>query len=138
MEPKADKLREELVPEMLATDLAEFLVRRGVPFRETHHISGAAIKLSEDLGVPVSALTLEQLQGLHPLFDESTLTVLRDYEASVELKDSLGGTSKKQVLKQCEILTSFIEHARTSPPGFVATVEGAAAEEPPAVKKLKV
>ena len=40
------------------TDLAEYLVRKGVPFRETHHISGAAVKLSEDRGVPLSSLTV--------------------------------------------------------------------------------
>jgi hypothetical protein len=39
-----------LDPAMLATDLAEYLVRKGVPFRETHHISGAAVKLAEDRG----------------------------------------------------------------------------------------
>lgn len=40
MEPVEDKLRARLVPEMLATDIAEYLVRKGVPFRETHHIAG--------------------------------------------------------------------------------------------------
>jgi argininosuccinate lyase len=100
MEPRAEPLRSELVPEMLATDLAEFLVRKGVPFRETHHISGAAVKLSEDNGIPLSALTVEQLQSLHPLLDAEAVAVLQNYEASVELKDSIGGTSKRQVLAQ--------------------------------------
>ena len=100
MVPREEKLRAELVPEMLATDLAEYLVRKGVPFRETHHISGGAIKLSEDLGIPVSELTLEQLKGLHELFEEDVLTVLRDYECSVERKDSVGGTSRRSVLEQ--------------------------------------
>lgn len=40
MEPVEDKLKLRLVPEMLATDIAEYLVRKGVPFRETHHIAG--------------------------------------------------------------------------------------------------
>jgi argininosuccinate lyase len=100
MVPQEEKLRAELVPEMLATDLAEYLVRKGVPFRETHHISGAAIKLSEDLQKPVSELSLEQLKGLHELFDEDALTVLNDYECSVERKDSKGGTSRRSVLEQ--------------------------------------
>ena len=100
MVPREEKLRAELVPEMLATDLAEYLVRKGVPFRETHHISGGAIKLSEDLGIPVSDLTLEQLKGLHELFEEDVLTVLRDYECSVERKDSVGGASRRSVLEQ--------------------------------------
>jgi argininosuccinate lyase len=40
MEPVEEKLKSHLVPEMLATDIAEYLVRKGVPFRETHHIAG--------------------------------------------------------------------------------------------------
>ena len=40
MEPVEERLRAQLVPEMLATDIAEYLVRKGVPFRETHHIAG--------------------------------------------------------------------------------------------------
>lgn len=43
MEPVEAKLRQKLVPEMLATDIAEYLVRKGMPFRETHHIAGKEI-----------------------------------------------------------------------------------------------
>lgn len=134
MVPHSEALRSELVPEMLATDLAEFLVRKGVPFRETHHISGAAVKLSEDQGTPLSALTLEQLQSLHPLFDESALTVLRDYEASVELKDSAGGTSRRRVAEQVDTLRNFISSCRANPPAFVLTAEKS---ESPAKKAKK-
>ncbi len=41
-----DKMKAALTPDMLATDLAEYLVRKGIPFRETHHISGSAVRLS--------------------------------------------------------------------------------------------
>jgi argininosuccinate lyase len=43
--PVEEKLRQRLVPEMLATDLAEYLVRKGVPFRETHHVAGACVDI---------------------------------------------------------------------------------------------
>ena len=43
MSPVEDKLLAILVPEMLATDIAEYLVRKGMPFRETHHIAGRTI-----------------------------------------------------------------------------------------------
>ena len=62
MEPVEDKLRAQLVPEMLATDIAEYLVRKGVPFRETHHIAGAAVKMAEDRGVPLNTLTVADLK----------------------------------------------------------------------------
>ena len=51
-----------LVSEMLATDLADYLVRRGVPFRETHHVAGQAVQLAEENGVPLSSLTTEQVR----------------------------------------------------------------------------
>jgi argininosuccinate lyase len=51
MEPNAPRMRTGLVPEMLATDLAEYLVRKGVPFRETHHIAGAAVAMAEKRGI---------------------------------------------------------------------------------------
>eukprot|EP00904_Undaria_pinnatifida_P004461 jgi/Undpi1/14015/HiC_scaffold_9.g03666.m1 len=70
MTPNADNLRAQLVPEMLATDLADYLVRKGVPFRETHHISGAAVKMSEDRGVPLDSLTPSDLRTLHSAFED--------------------------------------------------------------------
>lgn len=84
-------------------------MRKGVPFRETHHVAGAAVKLAEDTGVSLSGLTLPQLQGLHSLFEADALEVLRDYKASVERKDSIGGTSRRQVLAQVQVLRSHIE-----------------------------
>ena len=99
MSPVEDKLRERLVPEMLATDIAEYLVRKGVPFRETHHIAGAAVKLAEDKGVPLDSLSLSDLQSLHPGFSDD-VSSLWSYEHSAESRDSAGGTSRRRVLEQ--------------------------------------
>jgi argininosuccinate lyase len=99
MSPVEEKLKERLVPEMLATDIAEYLVRKGVPFRETHHIAGAAVKLAEDKKVPLDHLTLADLKTLHPLFD-SDVDKLWSYENSAESRDSAGGSSKRRVLEQ--------------------------------------
>jgi len=68
--PQPDRMRAALNSFMLATDLSEYLVRKGVPFRETHHISGRAVQLAEQRGCSLFALTLEDLKGLHPLFTE--------------------------------------------------------------------
>mmetsp|Transcript_25426 Transcript_25426/g.33199 ORF Transcript_25426/g.33199 Transcript_25426/m.33199 type:complete len:470 (+) Transcript_25426:84-1493(+) len=108
--PVPDKLLEELVPEMLATDLAEYLVRKGVPFRETHHISGAAVKLAEDRGVGISELTPDDLRTLHPLFEDDVAEVWK-YETSVERKNSIGGTAKQSVLNQISIVRSKLPQA---------------------------
>jgi argininosuccinate lyase len=96
-----------LCAEMLATDLAEYLVRKGVPFRETHHISGAAVKLSEDRGVPLSSLTVDDLKPLCAAFDADVAEVW-SYEKSAESRDTEGGTSRRSVLEQCAKLRAYL------------------------------
>lgn len=64
-----------LSADMLATDLAEYLVRKGVPFRETHHVSGAAVKMAEDKGVPLNTLSVADLQSINPLFGDDVVKV---------------------------------------------------------------
>ncbi len=103
-----ERMAQALVPEMLATDLAEYLVRKGVPFREAHHITGAAVRLAEERGVPLSSLSLDDLRGLHPAFEEDVAQVWR-FETSVERRDVPGGTSRRAVLAQIEQLRSWLQ-----------------------------
>ncbi|KAJ3319127.1 hypothetical protein HDV06_006686 [Boothiomyces sp. JEL0866] len=104
-----EKMRENLSNDMLATDLAEYLVRKGVPFRQTHHISGKAVQMAEERKCKMSELSLNDLKGLHELFEQDVLQVW-DYEASIEKRCSLGGTSKKTVLLQIEQLKELIKN----------------------------
>lgn len=96
-------MRAALTPDMLATDLADYLVRKGVPFRETHHISGRAVALAETEKKPLSSLTLQQLQGLCPKFTADVADVF-DFEASVERRDAIGGPSRRMVERQIAAL----------------------------------
>ena len=102
-----EAMKKGLCAEMLATDLAEYLVRKGVPFRETHHISGAAVKLSEERGVPLSTLTLADLKPLCPAFEADVVDIW-SYEKSAESRDTEGGTSRRSVLEQCAKLRSYL------------------------------
>lgn len=106
LKPNPDMLKKALCPEMLATDLADYLVRKGVPFRETHHISGACVRLAEETNVSIDTLTLEQLQDIDARFEADVMEVW-DYEVSVERKSSIGGTCKQSVEKQITDLTEF-------------------------------
>mmetsp|Transcript_999 Transcript_999/g.2544 ORF Transcript_999/g.2544 Transcript_999/m.2544 type:complete len:469 (+) Transcript_999:130-1536(+) len=108
MRPNPEMLMKALSPEMLATDLADYLVRKGVPFRETHHISGACVRLAEEQKIRLDALTLEQLQGIDSRF-EADVSKVWDYEVSVERKSSTGGTAKASVLKQIDDLIAFAQ-----------------------------
>ncbi|KAK4704670.1 argininosuccinate lyase, partial [Phenoliferia sp. Uapishka_3] len=98
-----EKMAKSLTPDMLATDLAEYLVRKGIPFRETHHISGSCIRLSEQSNVPLSELTLEQFQSVCPTFSEDVKDVF-NFETSVERRDAAGGTSRRAVEVQIKEL----------------------------------
>jgi argininosuccinate lyase len=83
-----------------ATDLADWLVRaRGIPFREAHHITGAAVKLAEQRGIALDALPLEDLKAIDARIDESVYAAL-SVDASVAARASYGGTAPDQVRLQ--------------------------------------
>ncbi|HNJ47894.1 MAG TPA: argininosuccinate lyase [Novosphingobium sp.] len=80
-----------------ATDLADWLVRQAdVPFREAHHITGAAVKLAESRSVALDQLTLAELQAIDPRIDERVFSAL-SVDASVASRASYGGTAPEQV-----------------------------------------
>lgn len=68
----------------------DYLVRKGVPFRETHHVAGAAVRLAETRGVPLSALTPADLRTLHPKFDDDVAAVWSFEHRCAEGEEWLG------------------------------------------------
>jgi argininosuccinate lyase len=83
-----------------ATDLADWLVRvRGIPFREAHHITGAAVKLAESQGLALDKLPLAELQAIDARIDDSVYAAL-SVDASVAARASYGGTAPEQVRLQ--------------------------------------
>jgi argininosuccinate lyase len=83
-----------------ATDLADWLVRElGLPFRDAHHITGAAVKRAEELGCDLPGLPLAELQTLEPRISDSVYQVLTP-AASVASRKSYGGTAPEQVRAQ--------------------------------------
>lgn len=80
-----------------ATDLADWLVRQAnIPFREAHHITGAAVKLAEGKGVALDQLTLDELQAIDARIDQRVYAAL-SVEASVAARASHGGTAPAEV-----------------------------------------
>jgi argininosuccinate lyase len=79
-----------------ATDLADYLVKKGLPFRDAHEVVGKAVSLGLSLKKDLSELELEQLQTLSSLIDESVYEVLT-LEGSIGARDHLGGTAPNQV-----------------------------------------
>ncbi|MEO0420050.1 MAG: argininosuccinate lyase [Pseudomonadota bacterium] len=85
-----------------ATDLADWLVTEAdIPFREAHHITGAAVKLAEERGVALDALPLADLQAIDQRIDDRVFAAL-SVDASVAARASYGGTAPEQVRSQVE------------------------------------
>ncbi len=96
---RPDRMAQALDDAMLATDLADWLVAQGVPFRQSHHLVGRVVQEAERRGVPLSRLRLQDLQAIYPGFTEDALAIW-DFERSVEQRRAPGGTAKQAVLAQ--------------------------------------
>ena len=82
-----------------ATDVADYLVRRGVPFREAHEITGAAVRLCENSGRELPDLTMQEWRELDERFDEGVMEAVV-VEGSVAARASQGGTAPVRVAEQ--------------------------------------
>jgi argininosuccinate lyase len=87
----------------LATDVAEWLVRQGVPFRVAHEAAGAAVKAAESRGVGLEELADDELAAIHPGLTAEVRDVLT-IEGSVNSRDARGGTAPTQVAKQLNVI----------------------------------
>jgi argininosuccinate lyase len=111
----AGRMRAALEPMLLATDLADYLVGKGVPFREAHHVVGAAVRRVETAGPAgpqtLSDLTLEQLRELHAAF-EADVAAVWDFDAAVARRASAGGTAPDNVRAQLAAARQILDTAQ--------------------------
>jgi len=107
MRIRPERMAAALGDELLATDLADTLVRRGVPFRQSHELAGLAVKRSEALGVALRELPLAEYQAISPQFGPDVAGVF-DFEQSVEQRAVYGGTAHAAVLRQIEELRALL------------------------------
>lgn len=103
-----EKMLSSLGPSMLSTDLAYYLVRKGVPFREAHSLSGCAVKLAEDKQCLLSELKFSDLATISSKFDEDVTSVW-NFQRSVEQYQSTGGTSLNSVENQIKLLLEWLK-----------------------------
>ena len=85
---------------MMATDLADYLVRKGVPFREAHGMAGKAVRVAAEKNVSLDELSLNDWQAIGP-FDADVKEVF-DPMKSVEARNAIGGTSPQSVEEQIQ------------------------------------
>jgi argininosuccinate lyase len=86
-------------PELLATDLADYLVRKGVPFRKAHHVVGAVVALAETLGKQLNQLKVSELQSVDNTFGRDALGVF-DLHRAMARRNHAGAPGTREVAKQ--------------------------------------
>ena len=86
-------------PLLLATDLADYLVNRGVPFRKAHEIIGRAVALSAERGTPLPQLTLADYQTLSPVFAADLFDCF-DLAKAMKARQAIGAPSPENVAAQ--------------------------------------
>ncbi len=103
----------ELAPQgfSLATDVAEWLVKQGVPFRVAHELAGACVRRCEELGVGLDELTDEQFAAISPHLGPGVRTVLT-VEGSTASRDGRGGTAPSRVHDQLAELAAAVARDR--------------------------
>lgn len=107
LEVVRERLEAALGAGLYATDLAEHLVRRGVPFRESHHAVGVLVRAAEASGRELSELGLDEMRQAHPAFGDDATTVF-DAAASAESRTVRGGTSSAALDAQLEALAEVL------------------------------
>lgn len=96
---KPQRMRNAIDSFMMATDLADYLVEKGIPFRETHAIAGKAVREAGEKHVGLEELSLEAYQALCPAFEADVYQVF-DPMKSIEKRNAIGGTSLQSVKNQ--------------------------------------
>ncbi|MGH7491062.1 MAG: argininosuccinate lyase [bacterium] len=110
---RKDKMAAALDSGLFATDVADYLVRKGIPFREAHGIVGRVVQHAERISYRLHELPMSFWLALHPAFDESVKDCF-SAETSVERRGAIGGTARKEVLKQLQQAKGWLK-TMTSP-----------------------
>ncbi len=108
LKPNKERMEKEAGGFALATDLANYLVRKGVPFREAHHIVGKIVSYLVNQNRELESITLEELKTFSELFDEDSLKILNPYYVA-DARNSYGGTAKNRVLEQIKYWEERLE-----------------------------
>ena len=103
-----DNIKSALNPELYATDLADHLVRSGVPFREAHEVIGKIVRMSAEQNIPLDEMSLQDFQGIDERFGSNVQEVF-SYERSVESRSVSGGTSLSAIKCQLEAARESVQ-----------------------------
>jgi argininosuccinate lyase len=102
-----EKMLAAIDPSMLATDVADYLVHKGMTFREAHEVTGKAVRAAAEKGLGLDQLTESEWRALGP-FDADVIQVF-DARKSIQKRNAIGGTSPQSVKKQIQIAKTKIK-----------------------------
>jgi len=105
----AARMESAIDASMMATDLADYLVARDIPFREAHALSGEVVRISLEKGKPLNALSLEEFRSVNAVFDEEVYRVF-DAQASITKRAAIGGTAPDAVKLQIARAKEELSH----------------------------
>ena len=113
LEPRAENMARALARgHMTATDLADYLVEKGFPFRKAHGVVAGIVRHCTEKDITLESLDLEALRAFDPAFDEGALKVL-DPVRSVDKRNSLGGTAKVRVQEALKAAQGWVVRHKT-------------------------
>ena len=103
---RSERLLSSIDPTMMATDLADYLVCKGIPFREAHVLAGKAVRAAAEKDISLDQLSLNEWLDLGPF--EADVVQVFDARKSIEKRNAIGGTSLQSVKDQIQIAKSKI------------------------------
>jgi len=104
----AERMAAALRDDLLATELADYLVRQGLPFRQGHHIVGQAVRLAAERGCGLRGLSVDDYRALSPHFGADVHSVL-DFRRAIEQRSVPGGTATAAVKAQIEAARELLK-----------------------------
>ena len=95
-------------PLLLATDIVDYLVKKGVAFRDAHHLVGSLVQLSEELELPLDQLPFEKVKALDKSFDEDWVSVF-SIDKALAARSGVGMPSPDQIKKRIGLLKELLD-----------------------------
>ncbi|MFN2233831.1 MAG: argininosuccinate lyase, partial [Anaerolineales bacterium] len=103
-----DKMEAAIDSTMMATDLADYLVMLGIPFREAHALVAQTVRIAYQKNKSMKELTLTEYRSIHPDFDEMVYHVF-DPRVSIARRKAIGGTAPEAVIQQVRDAKQVLE-----------------------------
>jgi len=108
-----ERTKQALTEDMLATDVADYLVKKGMPFRQAHHVVGQLVRLADDQNITLSQIALTDMQEISDLFTADVAEVF-DFERSISQRNAPGSTAPDAVKIQIEQAKTWLTSQMSS------------------------